>query len=217
MSTISRKFNHRKTAKSHKSLAKREAIKQAASELMIEVGYEDTNLEAICQRASCSKSAIYQYFGNKQGLLAALTEDVALEISQALHAFHLRELDVAEALLMYSKLALSKILNDKHIAVVRATISSLGRYPELGPTYYQVGAKTAQAALAQYFSAKKASNILDVDDPEWAAHEFQGLLFWERLVAQVVGAQQAPSEREIEEHAKKVVDTFLKRYRVYEA
>lgn len=206
-----------KTAASRKSLAKREAIKLAATELMIELGNEDTSLEAICQRASCSKSAIYQYFGNKQGLLAALTEDVALEISQTLYAFHLQELDIAKALLMYAKLALAKILNDKHVAVVRATISSLGQYPELGPTYYQVGAKTAQAALTQYFASQKALNILDIDDPEWAAHEFQGLLFWERLVAQVVGAQQAPSDIEIEEHAKKVVDTFLKRYRVYEA
>lgn len=217
MSTINTQSKPRKTAKANKSLAKREAIKLAATVLMIELGYEDTSLEAICQRASCSKSAIYQYFGNKQGLLAALTEDVALEISQALHAFHLQELDIAEALLMYAKLALAKILNDKHVAVVRATISSLSQYPELGPTYYQVGAKTAQTALTQYFSAKKASSMLDVDDPEWAAHEFQGLLFWERLVAQVVGAQQAPNDSEIEEHAKKVVDTFLKRYRVYEA
>ncbi len=217
MSTNKRILVDKNTAKINKSLAKREAIKLAATELMIELGYEDTKLETICQRASCSKSAIYQYFGNKQGLLAALTEDVALEISQALHAFHLQELDIAEALLMYARLALSKILNDKHVAVVRATISSLGRYPELGPTYYQVGAKTAQAALTQYFSAKKASKTLDVDDPEWAAHEFQGLLFWERLIAQVVGAQQSPNDSEIEEHAKKVVDTFLKRYRVYEA
>jgi TetR/AcrR family transcriptional repressor of mexJK operon len=217
MSTINTIFKRSKTVKSTKSLAKREAIKLATTELMIEVGYEDTNLEAICQRANCSKSAIYQYFGNKQGLLAALTEDVALEISQALHAFYLQELDIGEALLMYAKLALTKILNDKHVAVVRATISSLGQYPELGPTYYQVGAKTAQAALTQYFSAKKASSMLDVDDPEWAAHEFQGLLFWEKLVAQIVGAQQAPNIREIEEHAKKVVETFLKRYRVYEA
>ena len=217
MSTINKISKGSKTAKSSKSLAKREAIKLAATEIMIELGYEDTSLETICQRASCSKSAIYQYFGNKQGLLAALTEDVALEISQALYAFHLQELDIAEALLMYAKLALAKILNDKHVAVVRATISSLGQYPELGPTYYQVGAKTAQVALTQYFSLQKTSNILDVDDPEWAAHEFQGLLFWERLVAQVVGAQQAPNDIEIEEHAKKVVDTFLKRYQVYEA
>jgi AcrR family transcriptional regulator len=211
MSTIK---SYKLKNKASKSVAKREEIKLAATEIMIEFGYEDTSLEAICQRANCSKSAIYQYFGNKQGLLAALTEDVALELSQALHAFHLQELNVADALLMYAELALARILNDKHIAVVRATISSLGRHSELGPIYFKVGAKTAQTALTQYFKMKMDSKELGISDPDWAAHEFQGLLFWERLVAQVVGAQQSPSEEEIKEHSKKVVDTFLKRYQL---
>tara|TARA_R100001163_G_C5051772_1_gene188538 strand:+ start:356 stop:970 length:615 start_codon:yes stop_codon:yes gene_type:complete len=200
--------------KSNKALAKREFIKQAATELLVEFGYEETSLDAICQKASCSKSAIYQYFGNKQGLLAALTEDVAIELSQALHAFHLQELNIEDALLMYAKLAMAKILNDRHIAVVRATISSLGKFPELGPTYYRVGAQTAQAALIQYFSAKISARELDISDPGWAAHEFQGLLFWERLVAQVVGAQSSPTQEEVENHSVKVVDTFLSRYQI---
>jgi AcrR family transcriptional regulator len=202
------------SVKSDKALAKREYIKKAATELLVEFGYEETSLDAICQKASCSKSAIYQYFGNKQGLLAALTEDVAIELSHALHAFHLQELDIEDALLMYAKLAMAKILNDRHVAVVRATISSLGQFPELGPTYYRVGAQTAQAALIQYFSVKITAKELDISDPTWAAHEFQGLLFWERLVAQVVGAQTSPTQEEIENHSAKVVNTFLSRYQI---
>jgi TetR/AcrR family transcriptional regulator, mexJK operon transcriptional repressor len=214
MSTIIDRKLTGKSLKSNKALAKREFIKQAATELLVEFGYQETSLDAICQKASCSKSAIYQHFGNKQGLLAALTEDVAIELSQALHAFHLQEMDIKDALLMYAKLAMAKILNDRHVAVVRATISSLGQFPELGPTYYRVGAQTAQAALIQYFSAKVTAKELDISDSTWAAHEFQGLLFWEKLVAQVVGAQSSPSEEEIENHSSKVVNTFLNRYRI---
>ena len=51
-------------------------------------------------------------------------------------------------------------------------------------------------------------------DAQWAAHEFQGLLFWERLVAQIVGAMKAPTEAEVKSHARQVVDTFLRRYRL---
>lgn len=203
-----------KSLKDAKSLEKRNAIKAAASDLMVELGYENTSLDAICERASCSKSAIYEHFGNKQGLLAALTEDVALELSQSLHAFYLQELSVEESLLLYAELALTRILNDKHIAIVRATISSLPQDPEIGPTYYRVGARTAQAALEQYFTTQISQGTLQLDDPQWAAHEFQGLLFWERLVAQIVGAMSAPSEAEVKAHARQVVDTFLRRYRV---
>ncbi|PCJ41556.1 MAG: hypothetical protein COA71_08345 [SAR86 cluster bacterium] len=204
----------KKDHKLAKFLNKRNAIKTAATDLMVEYGYENTSLEAICERASCSKSAIYEHFGNKQGLLAALTEDVALELSQALHAFYLQERSVEDTLLLYAELALTRILNDKHIAIVRATISSLPQDPQIGPTYYKVGAGTAQAALEQYFSAQIKLGTLILDDPQWAAHEFQGLLFWERLMAQIVGAMASPSETEVKTHARQVVDTFLRRYRV---
>tara|TARA_R110000772_G_scaffold110610_7_gene214224 strand:- start:590 stop:1255 length:666 start_codon:yes stop_codon:yes gene_type:complete len=204
----------RKNLKDAKSLEKRNAIKAAATELMVELGYENASLDAICERAACSKSAIYEHFGNKQGLLAALTEDLALELSQSLHAFYLQELSVEDTLLLYAELALTRILNDKHIAIVRATISSLPQDPELGPTYYRVGARTAQAALEQYFSAQIRAGTLDLTDAQWAAHEFQGLLFWERLVAQIVGAMKAPTEAEVKSHARQVVDTFLRRYRL---
>lgn len=204
----------RKNLKDARFLEKRNQIKAAATDLMVELGYENMSLDAICERASCSKSAIYEHFGNKQGLLAALTEDVALELSQSLHAFYLQELSVEDTLLLYAELALTRILNDKHIAVVRATISSLPHDPGIGPTYYRVGARTAQAALEQYFSAQVIAGTLVLGDPQWAAHEFQGLLFWERLVAQIVGAMQAPTEAEIKTHTRQVVDTFLRRYRV---
>jgi hypothetical protein len=53
---------------------------------------------------------------------------------------------------------------------------------------------------------------LDISDPEWAAHEFQGILFFERMMAQVVGAKTRPSEEEIEYQAQMTVDTFMRSY-----
>ncbi len=181
-------------------------------DLMLELGYERASLELICKRASCSKSAIYEFFGNKQGLLAALTEDIALEISAALHAFHLQGLSVKDALRHYAELAQARILEERHVAIVRSTIAALHEYPELGPAYYRVGGQTGKAGLTQYFSIQAAEGRLAIPDPEWAAYEFQGMLFWERLLAQVVGARSAPDEQEIKEHAQRVVDSFLQRY-----
>jgi AcrR family transcriptional regulator len=201
-----------KKTKKEKATAKRKVILKVAADLITQRGYDNTGLKEICEKASCSKSAIYEYFNNKEGLLAALTEDIAVDLSQTLHSFHIQHLSVEETLLRYSKLALKLILDERHIAIVRATISAYWNHPELGPTYYQVGARTAQTALAQYFELHNKSGELEISDPDWAAHEFQGILFWERMMAQVVGAKRSPTEEEIEYQAHMTVDTFMRSY-----
>ncbi len=193
---------------------KRPAILAAAADLIIERGYDGTNLDAICERAACSKSSIYTCFGNKEGLLAALTEDIALDLSQALHAFHLQHVSVEEALQRYARLALRLILDEKHIAIVRATISAVWKHPELGPVYYELGALPAQSALAQYFEGQSRDGVLNVPDPHRAAKEFQGVLLWDRMLAQIVGAKNKPDDAEIDADADLAVAAFLGRYAV---
>lgn len=202
----------RSAARATKTRQKREQIKLAAMDLILELGYEAASLDLICKRAGCSKTAIYEHFSNKEGLLAALTEDAALELSEALHAFHLQGLSVEETLRHYAELVLTRVLEARHVAIVRSTLAVLHKYPELGPTYYRVGGRTGKAGLTSYFALQAAEGHLAIPDPEWAADEFQGILFWERLLAQIVGARSAPDEREIKEHAKRVVDSFLRRY-----
>ncbi len=195
-----------------KAVDKRALILDVAADLIIEQGYDGTNLDAICERAACSKSSIYEFFGNKEGLLAALTEDIAVELSRALHAFHLQHLSVEETLRRYARLALELMLTERHIAIVRAVISSVWKYPQLGPVYYEVGARTGQAALKQYIHAHVESGDLLVEDPAWAAEEFQAMLLWDRFLGQIVGAKSNPTRAEIEHHADRAVDAFLAQY-----
>ena len=196
-----------------KTDAKRARILDAATDLIIENGYDGTNLEQICERAACSKTSIYDLFGNKEGLLAALTEDIAVDLSRALHTFHMQHLSVEDTLRRYARMALSMILDERHIAIVRATISAVWKHPGLGPAYYEVGALTAQAALAQYFRTQTGLGVLAIAEPERAAREFQGMLLWDRMLAQVVGAKSTPTREEIEREADLAVDDFLARHR----
>ncbi|HCU89379.1 MAG TPA: hypothetical protein DGR97_05535 [Gammaproteobacteria bacterium] len=193
--------------------AKKAAILEAAGCLIIERGFEGANLDAICERAGCSKTSIYAYFGNKEGLLEALTEDISLDLSKALHALYMEELGVEESLRRYARLALRVILDEKHIAIVRATISAVWKYPHLGPAYYEMGAATAQSALAQYLETQMLAGTLNISDSIEAAKEFQGRLLWDRMLAQIVGAHERPEDAEIESSADAAVENFLVRYR----
>ena len=195
---------------------RRAAILAASARLITEHGYDGTSLDAICESASCSKSAIYEHFGNKLGILAALSEEIALELSRALHAFHMQKLTPAVALQRYAHMVLTLVLDDSHIAILRATISASWKHPEIGPSYYEVGAGAARSALAMYLKERAMAGELRVDDAARSADEFQGLLLWDRMLAQLVGAQSPPSAVEIEKHAALAVHTFLDRHAVVE-
>ena len=53
---------------------KRAAILQAARELFARDGYDRTSMDAIAARAKVSKRTVYDYYGDKRGLLLAVVE-----------------------------------------------------------------------------------------------------------------------------------------------
>jgi AcrR family transcriptional regulator len=57
----------------------RRAILTAARELIVEVGYNNAQLDEIADRAGLTKGAIYSIFGSKLDLLRALVDDHANE------------------------------------------------------------------------------------------------------------------------------------------
>ena len=214
MSTENIISNRRRGNLSARAEARKTAILKASSELIATLGYDGASLESICELASCSKSAVYELFGNKQGILAALSEELALDLSRALHAFHIQNLSASVALERYATMVMERVLADSYIGIIRAIVSVSARYPEIGPAYYHVGAGAARNALASYLQAQHDAHVLEVPNPHQSADEFQGLLLWDRMLAQLVGARSQPSAPELEDHVQAVVSLFVSRHRV---
>lgn len=62
------------------------AVLQSALKLFAEHGYHYANLEDIAQNSQLTTRPIYHYFGNKQGLFAAVVEQLERELTQAIEA-----------------------------------------------------------------------------------------------------------------------------------
>ncbi|MGE0214646.1 TetR/AcrR family transcriptional regulator [Mycolicibacterium sp.] len=60
-----------------RSEKKRNAILDAAQELFVADGYELTSVDAIAARADVSKRTVYDHFGDKEGIHAAVVDRVA--------------------------------------------------------------------------------------------------------------------------------------------
>jgi AcrR family transcriptional regulator len=62
----------RKTPKQSRALVTVDAILEAAARILVEVGYDKLNTNEVARRAGVSVGSLYQYFPNKQSLLAEL-------------------------------------------------------------------------------------------------------------------------------------------------
>ena len=69
---MSIKVSPRKTPKQGRALATVDAILEAAARILMEVGYDKLNTNEVARRAGVSVGSLYQYFPNKQSLLAEL-------------------------------------------------------------------------------------------------------------------------------------------------
>lgn len=67
-----------------RGIERRLALLLSATELFLEKGYDAVSLDDIVNHAGGSKTSIYKYFGNKDGLSAIIAVKCFLKIS-ALH------------------------------------------------------------------------------------------------------------------------------------
>jgi AcrR family transcriptional regulator len=80
MATLSTSTHPRKQPRQARSRATVEAVLAAGAQVLIEHGYEKATTARIAERAGVSVGSLYQYYPNKEALVAALIERHADEI-----------------------------------------------------------------------------------------------------------------------------------------
>lgn len=190
----------------------REKILLAAESLIIEKGYRSTSLDEVVEKAGCSKSAVYEYFGGKEGLLSALSVELVTTLSRELEALSHTTDDVTDALKSYAVRAMSLILTERHMSTVRSVVAEVWHSPALGHSYYRLGPALAQERLAEYLQRQAEAGHLAIADANQAAVHFYGLMLWDKWNAMVVGGRKALSKGEIEAQAQMAVEAFMRLY-----
>ena len=75
-------LNRRPMPRNHRDVdreVKRDAIEQAAADLMLRHGYEATSMAAVADKAGVATNTVYWYFRNKDELLIAVLDRVVAE------------------------------------------------------------------------------------------------------------------------------------------
>ena len=190
------------------SLKKRQRYISVATDLFLEQGYDGTCLDQLIKHCGGSKLTIYNYFGDKKGLLKAVVVELTDNLIEGLK-FELIDSDAIDSQLMnFSTCYIKYIYTPELLQLSRLVMTQSKTDPELVDFFLERGACHSQAVLHAYFKQQIQLGRLNLDDPFLACDQFLGALKGNRYF-EALFANRIPSEEEMLRYAKHAVDTFL--------
>ena len=185
-------------------------VLDAVLALMMEEG-DGFSMAAVCRRASCSKETLYNWFGDRDGLLAATVRWQASKVK--LPALSRDNLDVrslaasltdfAESWLTVLTGELSIALNSLAVAHASSARSSLGR------TVLENGRFAIGRRVKPVLEMARDANLLMFDDTEEVFCTFFGLVARDIQIRALLGDRPLPTRTTIRQGAERAAAQFL--------
>lgn len=185
---------------------RRQAIEEAAFELLAQDGYKATSMLAIARRAKASNETLYNWYGNKQELFRSLvtrnTESVNAELDKIVEA------DLPDDPLSILQTAgfalLAMLTSERAIALNRAAAGDVHDTGMLGQALGEAGREAVFPRLVTLFERLGEAGALAIDDARETVMIWIALLVGDIQIRVVTGARPRPSSAEIAEHCAAV-------------
>ena len=193
-------------------LAKGEAILDAAIEVLGERGLA-ASMEEVARRAGVSKQTIYNHYGSKAELIAALVDRRVADITAPLEMPGADE-HPEEALAGFARTMLHAILTPRATAMMRLYIQGASEAPEVARAVFEAGPRTSRARLAAFLGREHANGRLAVEDPALAAEFFNGMVVSAHQLAELLGVHPGLTDAQIDAIATEAARRFMRAYSV---
>jgi len=204
----------RKTPETQTNVAgkkRRSAMVDAAYTLFIEKGYASVSVDEIIRASGGSKSSLYKFFGNKEGILKAVIESLAEEFLREIHLEFPSAKTPREALNRVGMVFADLALSDKAINQHRHAVSHSRAFPDLAKLWYESGPKKTMDGFADFLEKETAAGRLRIADPARAAWFFLGMIIFHDNMRRLVCLP--PSRKPaMKETVSEAVEVFLAAY-----
>jgi TetR/AcrR family transcriptional regulator of autoinduction and epiphytic fitness len=163
---------------------KREAIIQAAIAEFRANGFEVTSMDKIAATAGVSKRTVYNHFPSKEELFAEILNQLWARISAEQSVTYSRDQPLREQLLKMLQAKVQLMADENFLTLARVAIAATIHSPERAQNMVErMGER--EEGLTVWIRAAQADGRLKPVDPEFAAHQVQGLLktfaFWPQM------------------------------------
>lgn len=196
-------------AKSARPSRRREALLQAAAEVFFEQGYAATSIDAIIERAGGSKRNIYNEFGNKEGLFAAIVTENADKVLSTLAIEEIQGRNLRETLTVFGQHLMGGYMSPTLIGIYRMAVTEANRFPDLVKSFYDQGPGRATTQLAEVLEIAKERGEIRADDCLRLAGHFVGMIRDNLHLQVILGLRSPPSDKEMKAAVASAVELFL--------
>lgn len=195
-----------------KDMEKRAAILTAASQLILELGFERATVERIAAAAGVSKLTVYSHFADKEGLFVALIEAKCAEHFEAGEFVELAPLGPHEALTRIATAFLNLMFHADVIALHRVLMTSASAETHMNEVFWRAGPMPTLAAFAQLLQCFDATGVLQVAHTARAADQFFSMLKGTEHLRVLLNVGVVPSPQALLELADDTVAMFFRAY-----
>jgi TetR/AcrR family transcriptional regulator, mexJK operon transcriptional repressor len=198
---------------------KRAAILEAAQHVFFANGFVGTSMDQVAATAAVSKQTVYKHFSDKETLFREVVTNVVRVREGGIGAdFLLREGTIDELLQSFARNFLKGVMQPEVLKLRRLVIGEVGRFPELGHAFYELGPKRAAEQLAVALHESAVRRGLTLADPELAAEHLIWLILSIPLnQAMLLGDEVSFSEGALNAYADEGVTAFLRAYGLSES
>lgn len=187
-------------------------VLDAVLAVLVEDGDRMT-MNAVAQRASCSKETLYKWFGDRDGLLTATVRWQAQNVRVT--PTDPRQLDrstLRQRLEEFAANWLTVVSTKTSIALNRVAISEAGSAGGLGKILLENGRFEMGRRLKPILDAGRAKGLLSFDDTETAFRTFFGLVARDVQFRLLLGETLDLTKAVIRADATRAADQFLALY-----
>jgi TetR/AcrR family transcriptional regulator, mexJK operon transcriptional repressor len=176
--------------------------------VFVEKGYARATLDDVIAQSGGSRATIYQQFGSKEGLFAAIIAEICADMVAPLEGAEGDD-EPSRVLLSVARSYMSALMEATSLALYRVLIGEGERFPEFSAAVFRVGPAVAADTLASYLARWHAEGRLTAGDPSIAARQFLEMVKGD-LHLRALLRLDPPSDAEIEHCVTSGVRVFLR-------
>jgi TetR/AcrR family transcriptional regulator, mexJK operon transcriptional repressor len=185
-------------------------IMQQAAQLFIERGYEQVTIDDIVAKVGGSKRTLYDHFGGKAELFAAVIKAYCAREHRNLLAGVNSNSSLERQLAKIGTNFLTMILDKQTLEFHRLMVSMGRNFPSVGQVFFEAGPRTASAIVGDWISHHQAEGKLAPGNPERLASLFLDMLTGNYQLGLLTSSIAAATQNQIAETANLAAAIFLR-------
>ena len=194
-----------------RSEEKRQQIIMAAADLFTELGFSNTSMDKVAERAGVSKQTVYSHFGSKEGIFVASIESKCLMNSLSTE-FFCQQQPTAWILLELARHFNALLLSSDAVRIMRLCCASAETHPEVSELFYSAGPQNLHRLLSDYLQERATTAELEIANYPAAADQFLSMVNADEPFRARLGLPAQLNAEELDDYLKSCVRIFLKGY-----